>query len=105
MFRSCKSSVPARSSFDKFKARPGPKCWYPSPPEARKVQKMEGSSPPEARKTEARHITTPNYLPGYQPGHLPIYAPNYQPGYPSGYLMLPNLFLAHSSSPCTQILA
>ena len=57
MFRSCKSSVPARSSFDKFKARPGPKCWYPSPPEARKVQKMEGSSPPEARKTEARHIT------------------------------------------------
>ena len=57
MFRSCKSSVPARSSFDKFKARPGPKCWYPSLPEARKVQKMEGSSPPEARKTEARHIT------------------------------------------------
>ena len=57
MFQSCKSSVPAQSSFDKFKARPGPKCWYPSPPEARKVQKMEGSSPPEARKTEARHIT------------------------------------------------
>ena len=57
MFRSCKSSVPARSSFDKFKARPGPKCWYPSPPKARKVQKMEGLSPPEARKTEARHIT------------------------------------------------
>ena len=60
MFRSCKSSVPTRSSFDKFKARPGPKCWYPSPLEAQKVQKMEGSSPPEAQKTEARHITIEN---------------------------------------------